>query len=424
MLALPARYRRPVTVGTVCAAVSATLGSVLLAVSTVPPKDLAVYRAAGWSLLHGTGLYGAGFPAELPLTYPPFAAWPFVVLVPLPWAVTVWLWTFATLMLLAWVIIRSFGGVLGQAPARRAAVVALLLVAFGVTTPVVDHVGFGQINVALMALCLADLLGVRPRRLPAGVLIGLAAAVKLTPAIFIVYLLLTRRWRAAVTATITAAVATLAAFAVSPADSRTFYFDLLWHLDARVGLGNNAGIGNQSLQGAVLRLGLPERWVHPTWLVLAVLVGVAGIWASRRAWARRGDLAGAGAAGLVAVLVSPVSWPHYLVWLIPAAGMLLGDGRRTGARCWAGAIWLLLVARVHRLGQDLADLRPAMPLQVVAQLGRDGYVLLCLAVLSGLAMSPPRSGIQTGVRRPPGKPDEALRSKRPGVSNTVGEPGT
>jgi alpha-1,2-mannosyltransferase len=289
---------------------------------------------------------------------------------------------------------------------------------------VVDHVGFGQINVALMALCLADLLGVRPRRLPAGVLIGLAAAVKLTPAIFIVYLLLTRRWRAAVTATITAAVATLAAFAVSPADSRTFYFDLLWHLDARVGLGNNAGIGNQSLQGAVLRLGLPERWVHPTWLVLAVLVGVAGIWASRRAWARRGDLAGASAAGLVAVLVSPVSWPHYLVWLIPAAGMLLGDGRRTGARCWAGAIWLLLVARVHRLGQDLADLRPAMPLQVVAQLGRDGYVLLCLAVLSGLAMSPPRSGIQTGVRRSTGESDEALRSKRPGVSNTIGEPGT
>jgi alpha-1,2-mannosyltransferase len=385
MLALPARYRRPVTVAAACAVLSAALGSVLLAVSTVPPKDLAVYRAAGWSLLHGTGLYGPDFPAELPLTYPPFAAWPFVLLVPPPWAVTVWLWTFATLMLLAWVIIRAFGGVLAQKPARRAALVGVLLVAFGVTTPVVDHVGFGQVNVALMALCLADLLGVRPRWLPAGVLIGLATAVKLTPAIFVVYLVITRRGRAALVAAVTAAVATLAAFAVSPADSRTFFFDLLWHLDSRVGLGNNAGIGNQSLQGAVLRLGLPEQWVHPVWLVAAVVVGAAGMWASRRAWVRRGDLAGACAAGLVAVLVSPVSWPHYLVWLIPAAGVLLSDGHRAGARVWAASVWLLLVARVHRLGQDLADLRPALSLQVLAQVARDGYVLLCLAVLAALA---------------------------------------
>jgi alpha-1,2-mannosyltransferase len=405
MLALPARYRRPVTVAAVCAVLSATLGSVLLAISTVPPKDLAVYRAAGWSLLHGTGLYGPDFPAELPLTYPPFAAWPFVLLVPLPWAVTVWLWTFATLMLLGWVIIRGFGGVLRQEPARRAALVGVLLVAFGVTTPVVDHVGFGQVNVALMALCLADLLGVRPRWLPAGVLIGLATAVKLTPAIFIVYLLITRRGRAALVAAVTAAVATLAAFAVSPADSRIFFVDLLWHLDSRVGLGNNAGIGNQSLQGAVLRLGLPEQWVHPVWLVAAVAVGAAGMWVSRLARSRRGDLAGGCAAGLVAVLVSPVSWPHYLVWLIPAAGVLLSDGRSAGARVWAASVWLLLVARVHRLGQDLADLRPALPLHILAQVARDGYVLLCLAVLAALARPAARSGNQTFVRTKVDKPE-------------------
>lgn len=400
-----ARWGPPLVV----AAVIAALTSVLLAVSTVLPLDLAVYRAAGWSLLHGAGLYGQGFPADLPFTYPPFASWPFVILVPAPWGVTVWCWTALTLLLLCWVIARSFTPALPAAPWRRAVALSVLLVTFAVTTPMSDHIGYGQIDVLLMAACLLDLLGPRdptrrPAWLPQGVLIGLATAVKLTPGIFVVYLLLTRRWRAAGVAAAAAGAATLVAAAVAPGDSRTFYFDLLFHLDVRVGLGNNALIGNQSLQGALLRL-LPAGPAHAWWIVGAAVVGVTGMWAARLAWRRRGDLAGGCAAGLVAVLISPVSWPHYLVWLIPVTGLLLGHGRRPGAVAAAAGVYLLLVGRIHRLGQNLVDTNPTWPLRVLAEVGRNGYVLLCLAMLVWLAWPPlrdrPVQWAESGQRNDP-----------------------
>jgi alpha-1,2-mannosyltransferase len=375
------------------AAVCALTASAVLAISSVPPQDLAVYRAAGYSIVHGISLYGASFPAELPLTYPPFAALPFVGLVPLPWPITLWLWTFGTLMLLGWVVDRSFDRLLPTGAWPRALAVSGLVIAFAVTSPLSDHLGYGQINVLLMAACLADLFGVRPRWLPAGVLIGLATAVKLVPALFVVYLLLTRRFRSALCATVTAAAATLAAFAVSPSDSRRYFFDLLWHLDTRVGLKNNATIGNQSLYGAWLRI-LPASEVRPAWLVSAAVVLVAGMWAARRAWAARGDLAGAAVTGLVAVLVSPVSWPHYLVWLVPAIAVLVGDGRRLGPLAAGIAVWLVIVCRTHRLGQDLVDAHPVGALRVAAEVLRSSYVLISLALVA-------RLGALTTDRAPP-----------------------
>ena len=369
--------------GVVCAALS----TILIAVSKVEPVDLAVYRASGYSLIHGIGLYGNSFPAALPFTYPPFAAWPLVVLVPTTWQFTIWWWTFLTLVLIGWVIARSFAQFLPDRPWQRAAVLAGLIGAFSIVVPVSDHIGFGQINVLLMAVCLADLLGVRPRWLPAGVLIGLAAAVKLVPAIFILYLVITRRVRTATIAAATALAATGLAYAVRPADSRLYFFDLLWHLDARVGLGNNATIGNQSVQGALLRL-LPGPAVHPTWLISVLVCLGAGMVGARRARALRGEIAGACAVGLVAVLVSPVSWTHYLVWMIPAVGVMLGDGKRKSGRRTAVFVYVVLVSRIHRLGQNLIDRNPAWPLRIVGDLSQNGYLLLCIGTVIWLALRP------------------------------------
>ena len=377
------RDRRVSVVGIVVAAVCAVSASALLMLSTVLPYDFLVYRGAGYALLHGISLYGNDFPAELPFTYPPFASWPFVVLQVAPWRIMLWLWTFATFAVLAWVIVKSFDRVLPVNPWWRALAISALLIAFAATSPVMDHVGFGQVNAFLMAACLADLLGARPKWLPAGVLIGLAAAVKLVPALFIVYLLITRRPRAAATAALAAVVATLAAFVVSPTDSRLFFGQILWSLDARVGLNNNATIGNQSLKGALLRL-MPGD-ASTVWIVVAVVAMVAGMWAAHRAWVRGGELAGAAATGLVAGLVSPVTWPHYLVWLIPAIGVLVGNGRRWGPVCGGVSVWLLTVIRSHRIGQMVIDAHPSGPALIFGEVLRSSYVLICIALIGALA---------------------------------------
>lgn len=366
------------------AGVCAVLTSVLLALSTVPACDLAVYRAGGYALLHGISLYGSAFPDNLPFTYPPFAAWPLVILAPLPPGLCRWLWSFATLAVLGWVIAVCFRPVLPSRAWPRALAVSGLVVAFGVTSPMTDHLGFGQINVFLMALCLADLLGARPRWLPQGVLIGLATVIKLVPGLFIVYLLITRRFRAAGAAVLAAGVATLLAAVVSPGDSRLYFTDLLWHLGQRVGLNNNATIGNQSLQGALLRV-LPGSSVGPVWLILAAVVLIAGMWAALRAYRAGGDVAGAAVTGLVSVMICPVSWPHHLVWFVPAIAALIGDGRRRRRLVAGAVVWLVLVARTHRLGQDVVDLYHSGVLRWIGEVLRDSFLIVGIGTTAALA---------------------------------------
>lgn len=366
------------------AAVCAVLTSVLLAISAVPACDLAVYRAGGYALAHGISLYGPQFPDPLPFTYPPFAAWPLVPLALLPPALCRWLWSFATLAVLGWVIAACFRPVLPARPWPRALAISGLIVAFGVTSPMTDHLGFGQINVFLMALCLADLLGARPRRLPQGVLIGLATVVKLVPGLFIVYLLVTRRFRAAGVAVAAAVAATVLAALVSPADSRLYFTDLVWHLGQRVGLNNNATIGNQSLQGALLRV-LPASSVGPIWVVLAAVVLIAGMWGAVRAYRAAGDVAGAAVTGLVSVMICPVSWPHHLVWFVPAIASLIGDGRRRRRLVAGFLVWLVLVARTHRIGQDVVDLYHSGTLRWVGEALRDSFLIAGVGTTAALA---------------------------------------
>ena len=165
----------------------------------IPPYDISVYQRAGWAMLLGVDPYPPYIPkADAPFTYPPFAGWLLTPLVLFPEELLAWLWSFASLALLAWVIRRTLllAPGLGAQPngARTTTIVICSLALATATDPVWDHLAFGQIGIALMAACLYDLLGprdlTRTRTIPQGVLIGLAAAVKLTPAIFVIYLLL------------------------------------------------------------------------------------------------------------------------------------------------------------------------------------------------------------------------------------------
>ncbi|REF97922.1 alpha-1,2-mannosyltransferase [Asanoa ferruginea] len=291
--------------------------------------DLKVYYGAVNYWIHDHGmLYDFLKPnSKYGFTYPPFAAIVMVPMAVVPWAlaivISVGLSLAATYALLRWLVL-PLALRMGWTPWFALAVGFLLIAAF---EPYRETITFGQVNLLLLFLVALDLLvGVAGGRKWAGVGIGLATAIKLTPGVFILYLLVTRRWRAAGLSAGTAAVATLAAAAVDPAASREFWTSALWDTDR---VGSLAFISNQSLQGMIARLN-PEHPSTLAWLVLVLLA--IGVWAWR---VRAASLAeGLALTGVLGCLISPVTWVHHLVWLLPALILLVSAAVTARRRLW------------------------------------------------------------------------------------------
>jgi alpha-1,2-mannosyltransferase len=250
------------------------------------------------------------------------------------------------------------------------AVASCLAIAF---EPVRETITFGQVNTLLLALVAGDLLlGVGRGRRWAGVGIGLATAVKLTPGVFILYLLVTRRWRAAFTAMGTAAAATLAAAVIFPDQSWEFWTSALWD-PGRV--GDYWYLSNQSVRGFVARLPF-DRVESYLWIVL-VLVVLASWY--RRVRAGADDLVlGLALTGVLGCLISPITWVHHCVWLLPALVRCAEAGlswpARRGYLYLAGAAYLVMTSRLTWLWESA----PQPPL---ALLGSNLYVYFSLAFL-------------------------------------------
>ncbi|NHA70030.1 glycosyltransferase family 87 protein, partial [Phycicoccus flavus] len=190
--------------------------------------DIQVYRDAGVSILTGRPIYSTltEAPQLLPFTYPPFAAFLSVPLALLPFGVVGWLWT--ALQVTATTVTTWFAGrrLIERAGGWRPLALAGLAAPMLWLHPVGDGIRFGQVNAFIVLACLLDLVEPRPRFLravPRGVLVGLAMAVKLTPGVFVVHFLVTRRWREAATAVGTAAAVTVASAVVLPSASWAFW---------------------------------------------------------------------------------------------------------------------------------------------------------------------------------------------------------
>jgi alpha-1,2-mannosyltransferase len=277
--------------------------------------DLDVYRRAGRLLLDGGDVYN--LPGQLPFLYPPFAALLAVPLALLPPTLVQVGWTVAGVLALLAVLYRF--GLTGWVLSLVGSVTVLLV------QPVTQTLAFGQLGIFLVALVLLDLApGPRVlgrRRLPEGALTAVATAVKLTPGIFLLYLIATRRRRAAVATVLTGLAVTLASAAVLPSASLTFWGRLAY---GETGLGHSLiYYTNQSVMADVVRMfGLGSR-VALVGLALSAVVAALGVWAAVR-WHRLGEVRWAlTLCGVAGLLASPVSWLHHFVWVVPLALCLL-----------------------------------------------------------------------------------------------------
>ncbi|MFB4269312.1 glycosyltransferase 87 family protein [Nonomuraea sp. GTA35] len=344
--------------------------------------DLDVYRTGGQMLLDGRPVYDYVTPAPqlLPFTYPPIAAMLAVLLAGMSWETAQWVWTAGIFVALAVTVGFSFRQVLERQELRKYApwLFALLMVACTYLMPIRDQVRFGQVDILLVALCLADCVAKRPWW-PRGFLIGLATAVKLTPGVFLIYLLVTRQWRTFFMASFAAAVLTLLPFAVIPQDAVDFWFSAL--LDPER-LGANAATTNQSIRGMLIRLYLPQEWLTSLiWLAIVAVVGWHGFRGARETYQAGDSLTAVALVGLMAVLLSPVAWIHHLAWVVVVIAAIVGDGRDPVRLRVAAGVWLYYVVPVPWWGVSLIAAQIPVVSLVLGKIVQNGFGLGAVALV-------------------------------------------
>jgi alpha-1,2-mannosyltransferase len=332
--------------------VSVLLHFVLVATQTkMTMVDLMVYRNGSPFLLQGS-LYDwhlTQFSEQfaLPFTYPPFAATVFIPLSYLPWVLVRWLWQVVSLACLWWlvrlslrIISRDVDGTAGSSTEdvwRRRAMLWTGLTIW--IEPVRTTLNYGQINLVLAAIVLAGMAS--RRSVLSGLSVGVTAGIKLTPALSGIYFLATKRWAAAVWSAVAFAGTVALAWAISPAQSALYWFHLIGDA-GRIGPVGSAI--NQSLRAALSRTLGHDVGSGPVWLVAAVVAAVLLFFALRAAVRANDVLAGVVAVQFFTLLVSPISWSHHWVWVVPAVLWLL-YGRAAGGRLVTvtAVLWLLAV---------------------------------------------------------------------------------
>jgi alpha-1,2-mannosyltransferase len=346
--------------------------------------DFAVYHLSGSSVLTGVSPYDVETSGSYLFIYPPFAALVFTPLGLVSADVGFAIWTFVSVLALEAAVWLALGLLKPESHLRRAKFAILVTVVALPTAPVFFLLGFGQINTLLMLLVLVDLAR-RPGRFQ-GVAIGIAAGIKLTPLIFVVYFLLTRRIRAAVVSSVTFVATVLLGFLVVPGPSAHYWSDLVLDTERMMPPGTAPFI--QSLRGVLAQLPgvLHAPWF---WLVVAAAVGLGGLAISAAASRRGMEAAGILACAVTGLLVSPVSWPEHWVWVVPGIALWLWWAlrRRSPANVLGATLsWLLLVAsaavmflmQLGVLSLPLAGAVLISSLQVLAGLGFVGTLAVVL----------------------------------------------
>lgn len=318
----------------VVSAILSTVGVTILA-AVHRQIDLGTYLLGGTHALR-PDLYRAVYqPTHLGFTYPPFAALLFAPLSHLPVLFDQLVFSWLSLAALFGVIAVAIHVTCRDLGRREVVWWSLVLVTpVGLLDPVRETLLLGQVNVLLALAVIADMTVIRPGR--RGYLVGLAAAIKLTPLILVPYLLITRQggaWRRALT--LFAAAGTVMAI-VAPGTSRTYWLHDVWRPKSA---GWLPWIGNQGALGVTERI--MGHSINSTWtFVLVAGVTGVGMWIAVRAFRVSSPLLGFLVIEATESIASPVSWSHHFIWIV----LLIAWLALAGDRPVHGASWAALVA--------------------------------------------------------------------------------
>jgi alpha-1,2-mannosyltransferase len=347
-------------------------------------SDLHIYYGAVQAVHSGRPLYGYVAENGGPFTYPPFAMVLLrpIAAVPEPILQVAWLvLTCAAVAAVAVVVggaLAAGGPTSPRATRHRQLAVAAGACAVMLSAPAQSNLRFGQVSVFIVLLALVDAVGLTPAR-HRGVLVGVAAAVKLTPLLFIGFFLVARRSADAGRAVAAFVACAALAAAVLPADSWAYWTGTMLETSR---IGNLASLGNQSVHGMLLRVGAPPGVLPVVWAgLIAVICGAALVRARRL---QLDGLSGRAAVlvGCATVAASPVSWTHHQIWTVLAAMLLIAT--RAVAQRAAGV--LLLVVMTVSLGALLGDVSTYPGVQFLFENARSlGAVAVCLAGCGGVA---------------------------------------
>jgi alpha-1,2-mannosyltransferase len=326
--------------------------------STTYRIDIDVYRMGGQAWLDGHPLYSPDVKfhtpigLNLPFTYPPLAA---VIFAPFAWlgmpaaSVTITLITLALLLVATMIVLTRMDvwetsrRVPGPAWLRRWWLTALIVAwATLYWEPIAANFAFGQINVVLMTLVIAECV---PRRTPwpRGLLLGLGISLKLTPAVFLLYFLLNRDRRAVLTSLASTVAALAAGFALAWQDSWEYWTHTLRDTSR---IGSASLNTNQNIAGTLARLGLNEHQRFLPWVAACFLVLALTVWAARRVLRAGEPTLAVICIALFGLAVSPVSWSHHWVWMLEAVLVtaVLAWRRRNAAMAAVSAAGMALMA--------------------------------------------------------------------------------
>lgn len=291
------------------------------------PVDMVVYREGVQAFLDGRSVYSEPMLAGdilLPFIYPPFGALIMVPLTAFDWMdhnmagdIMIVLSDLLVLVCLYFVLRAIMKNQRWLLPAA-----ALVWAGTMLFEPIHLNNGFAQINIVIMALVVLDLVP-RKRFLPQGVLIGLAAAIKITPLAMLLYFLLRKEIKPILIAIGSAIAATLVAAAFRWQAFVEFFSEKLLNM----GRGDDIGVAteyqsNSSIKGVIQRMFTSKEamedygtWINVAWIILALVTVVLGSMLILALLKRNMLIDAQLTTAVVMLLISPVSWSHHWVWL-------------------------------------------------------------------------------------------------------------
>ena len=302
--------------------------------------DVGVFQDAGRAMMNNFPLYSEDFPTRsgFRFIYPPFAAWLFE---PLAWMeenLMEVVWTIATFVAVFLVVAMAVYRL--QLGKWWLWSIGFAGMAFYIE-PLRAHVMYGQINIFLILLVCADVLGYTPRKIR-GIGIGVAAGIKITPAAYALIFLVRMDWWSLVRSFVFFVVTAIIG-AILRWDESIYYWTEEFLVSDRGGAPPYPP--NQALTGLIARLGTSNEFAQMVMKPGFVLIAVLCLWGAWR-FERAGRPVHAFLLVIMGiVLATPLAVTHH--W---AGVVLLFPLVFRAANKWVAGVAVLSIV-THYMGQ-------------------------------------------------------------------------